>query len=382
MARNKVLIVTHPVGLNYGGIIQAYALQRYIRNMGFDAETTSLRGMTGWKAHVRPWYFLLKRMIGLVYSSPRTLTPDLTARIGVKNEDFIKEHIKLVDGGFILQKATGEEWSAIVVGSDQVWRKAYVPIERYLLDFAEDWNLVRISYAASFGRDDLSEYSPELLTRSAELAQKFDAISVRETSGVELVRTHWQRDAELHLDPSMLFDAHHYRGLLKERGSFGVESKDFLFTYILDRDESKSRLIQEVVTQLGIHQFDLLPPDLTSRREFFAEPERFQLRAVTDWIRAFDEARFVVTDSFHGTAFSILFNKPFLVVGNPKRGLTRIHSILEKFGLQERLVESDTDVTEALLKAHINWEHVNANLESERSRSAEYLTRHLGSIRR
>lgn len=81
--------------------------------------------------------------------------------------------------------------------------------------------------------------------------------------------------------------------------------------------------------------------------------------SVESWLQAFLGAGFVVTDSFHGTVFSILFNKPFIAIGNSGRGMARFESLLSQFGLEERLVKSPGEVSPALLQSQINWDSVN-----------------------
>ncbi len=102
---------------------------------------------------------------------------------------------------------------------------------------------------------------------------------------------------------------------------------------------------------------------------------------VTQWFKGFADAQFVVTDSFHGCVFSIIFNKPFVAVGNKHRGLTRFNSLFRQFGLEDRLVLSQEDLREELFSVAINYNRVNEVLDRERKKSHDYLAMALGTTR-
>src|SRR5690606_34704024 len=247
-----------------------------------------------------------------------------------------------------------------------------------LFDFADGQQITRLSYAASFGKDDLLEYSPELLVQSKRLAQQFNAISVREDSGIELVKKHWEMDAECHVDPTLLFDKEHYEGLVIGSEVGGMKKEGNLFAYVLDRNGVKGEIIDKVSKALKLQDFEIYPPKAKDRKEFYSDPEKFQLPPVEQWLKGFMDAEFVITDSFHGTAFSIIFNKPFLAIGNKDRGLARFLSVLKLFGLDNRLITDTAQVSAELLKKKIDWDKVNSIRNSEAKRSLSFLKSNLG----
>lgn len=102
---------------------------------------------------------------------------------------------------------------------------------------------------------------------------------------------------------------------------------------------------------------------------------------VEQWLKSFRDAEYVVTDSFHGTVFSIIFNKPFITIGNKSRGLARFTSLLSTFGLEHRLISSPNDIDSKLVSASIGWAPVNRIITKERQRSLNYLSRHLSAIK-
>lgn len=381
---NRVLISTlAPLGVNYGGILQAYALQKYVRDMGFAVDTLS----NAREGSVP--YTLLRGMKRLVYSrllgKPDTyIDREMSDALSVNTRSFIEDTMSLVDisvGPRFLCKYDVSAYGAFITGSDQVWRKKYTYVPFQLFDYTKNRDVVRISYAASFGKSDLSEYSAELLKKTKKLAKKFDGISVREDSGIDLVGRSWRLDAVHHVDPTLLLSADDYRSLVSREGVITEKSKGNMFVYVLDKTQSSQTLVESVQGKLGLKAFELLPKKYSNRGDLLRNPDVYALPSVEQWLRSFIESDFVVADSFHGTVFSIIFNKPFIVLGNQRRGMARFESLLRVFGLEDRLVYSEDGVSDEMLRSDIDWNRVNKIIESEQKRSREYLSNHLGRLK-
>lgn len=333
----KIGILTLPLHTNYGGILQAYALQTVLELMGHEVVVIDTPNL-----QPKPSLFTL---------SKRVVKRLLGKRVGVFSEryhnstypvisqytqPFVDKYIhrKIVNSPNELQE---KDFDAIVVGSDQIWRpKYYGKIENAYLSFAKNWNIKRIAYAASFGTDDW-EYTPRQTKVCAKLLKMFDAVSVRESSAVNLCKERFGVDAQHVLDPTMLLDKEDYIRLIEAANT--PKSKGTLLNYILDETPEKRTLIEQIAKDKG-----LVPFRVNSRVENHNAPleERIQ-PPVEQWLRGFYDAEFVVTDSFHACVFSILFGKPFVVVGNKERGMARFESLLEMFGLENRLICSVED---------------------------------------
>lgn len=353
----KILIVTLSQGINYGGMLQAYALQESVRGLNLEVESTFSLGS--------PVKKIVRSLPGLSYAVSkirRKKKVDSDEATQYTNK-FIQGHITLV--GF--SKARSGTYAAYVVGSDQVWRKPYTYIPHNLLNFVKS-EAPKISYAASFGRDDLDEYDNKLVARTKKLARRFDAISVREDSGVDIVKNYWGLGAEHHVDPTLLIDTTDYVKLIDNPTSELHTPDGDLFSYILDTDESKQGIASVVAKSRGLKVFTVIDGDENNGKS---------MPPVEQWLCSFRDAKYVVTDSFHGTVFSIIFNKPFIAIGNKERGLARFTSLLKMFGLEDRLVTSVDDVTEELINKPIGWNAVNAKIKSEQKRSFDYLKKHL-----
>lgn len=377
--KGKVLISTlAPLGGNYGGTLQAFALQKIITKLGHDVVTIdeknslpSPRFLLGATAHT------IKSFLGIKQNLP--LFPADQALIQRNGRRFIQENINTI----YLHDKTAEakrqylrSCDAIVVGSDQVWRAPYANLKHQYLDYASGLGVTKISYAASFGRDDLEEYTQKQLEKAKTLIREFTAVSVRERSGVNLCKEYLCSQAEQHIDPTLLLHTEDYLSLLNGSTTTSDQTRS-LFTYILGENEYSGSIVHKLEQAYQLQATRILPPAPTSRAQLRANPRQFELPQVQDWINNIANAEYVVTDSFHGTAFSILFNKPFIVLGNESRGLARIFSLLDQFGLNNRFLDVRDPIPECLNLPEPNWTKVNDTLASERARGLSYLASHL-----
>lgn len=232
-------------------------------------------------------------------------------------------------------------------------------------DFAEKWKVKRIAYAASFGTDNW-EYSSNQTMECGRLLRLFDAVSVREVSGVELCKKHWNVDAVHVLDPTMLFNAEDYIRLFEAAKT--PKSPGTLLNYILDETPEKDKIIQHIAKEKALQPFRV-----NSKVENFeaALQDRIQ-PSVEKWLRGFFDAEFVVTDSFHACVFSILFKKEFVVLGNSKRGMARFESLLSMFGLDDRLITSVEKLNDLEI---IDFVEVDDKLNELRKKAIMFLSR-------
>lgn len=248
---------------------------------------------------------------------------------------------------------------AFVVGSDQVWAPACnVPISylgNMFLDFAPDFKGKRVAYAASFGSGEWT-YPPEWEAKCRVLAKKFDAISVREDSGVKLCKEHFGVDATHVLDPTLLLTRADYEKLL----TWPAKQTNKLFAYVLDTSAEKVAFIHRIADKLGL--------------ELIIKGANDDLKwedSIEGWLSDIRDSAMVVTDSFHGSVFAIHFHRPFLSIVNNKRGADRFTSLLGKLGLADRLVNDTKD--DDSFDGKIDWVSVDLKLCRERSLSMNFL---------
>lgn len=368
----KIGIITLPLHSNYGGILQAYALQTILERMGHEVYIIEKKKFPlSLPLYKMPFSYgkrIIKNLIGckcsIFYEQKYNRQQSL---IRLNTDRFISSYIHLVqyDDFSDIEES---EYDAIVVGSDQVWRPRYFEvnhssIEDAYLKFAEDWKIKRIAYAVSFGTDEW-EYSFQQTFDCSRLLKKFEQVSVRESSGAELCHKYFGINVEQVLDPTLLIKKEDYIQLFEKNKV--SESKGNLLVYILDEIPEKSELINKIAEEKK-----LIPFKVNSKvgKGGLSLPEYIQ-PTVEEWIRGFYDAEFVVTDSFHACVFSILFNKPFIVYGNENRGLSRFTSVLNIFGLEERLLKN---LSEYRQFDEIDWNRVNSLLEKKIKDSCKFL---------
>ncbi len=369
----KVAIITLPLHTNYGGILQAYALKKSIEALGHSAEVIDRRCKMvltpSWKM---PLVYLKRALLNLKPGGPEIFRERRILRefpiVSAELSGFIADDIspRLIDS---YSEIGSEEYDAFVVGSDQVWRPKYFgKIEDAFLDFASLWDVRRVAYAASFGTDHL-EYEYEQLYKCSSLLASFDAVSVREASAVQMCDEWFDREDAVHvLDPVMLLDADHYAhlaGLSSDR-----PCKEKILSYVLDADKSKKYILERVEAWLGAESHNAYVPD----RDRNIPLEKRVVPSIRQWLSCFADAEFVVTDSFHGCVLSVLFHKPFIALANPGRGMSRILSLLESLGLDDRIVQGlDPDDDGEYYLSGIDWDTVDARLSQMKDMSIDFL---------
>lgn len=374
----KIGIFTQPLKNNYGGLLQAFALQKVLNNMGHEVWTVD-KPFKDFKNHKRLLSFLKRAAKRYILQKPVVLRIWPTKKeqkiISQHTNRFISENINLtkeIDSDIKIKLLEEYNFDAYIVGSDQVWRPRYSPnLPNYFLDFlGSDSTVKRIAYAASFGVDTW-EFNKEQTHMANSLIRKFDTISVREMSAIELCQKYLNTNPTHALDPTLLLSKEDYINHFDLNNQ--TESKGDLFVYVLDDSTYKDNLINEMASELKLIPFKIKP----EKKFQDVGPSRIHetlFPPVEKWLRSFLDAKYVITDSFHGTAFSILFNKPFISIGNKERGLSRFQSILNQLELKERLItENNLAHTLSILKSEVDYNKVNVRIKQMKSHSLQFL---------
>lgn len=366
----RICILTQPLQTNYGGLLQAYALQTVLKRVGHEVWTEDRRENRNNLSGV------LKNNAKILLGPIRKFYyPTISEKkvISKNTNFFIKKYINTTCPIYSSNKSLFDEYNfdAFIVGSDQVWRPMYsYGIYNYFLDFTIGKNVKRIAYAASFGTDQW-EFTPEQTAVCSELAKQFDAISVREDSAIGLCRQYLNINAVQMPDPTLLLDKNDYLEIIKNDRPENSHSGGIL-TYILDDSEIKRSVVQKVSSKLKLNSFSVMPQaqfkDVGKKGI-----EKCIYPPVAEWLQGFADADFVVTDSFHGTVFSIIFNKPFISIANKTRGVSRFISLLKGFELEDRLIYSEEDFKDNLLN-NIDFTEINITHNKKRAEALEFLT--------
>lgn len=333
----RIGILSLVLHTNYGGILQSYALQTVLERLGHEVYVFN-REQQYYKTR---WKYIpkrcLKRIVGrdeVIFQESRYKkeAPIICQHIWNFRKKYIHEYI--INSFDEIKKMNLD---AIIVGSDQVWRPCYFKsqwnagVEDAFLSFAKDWNIKRIAYAASLGVNDW-EFSDQETQLVAKAGKLFSAISVREDSGIKLLKEKLNLDSIQVLDPTLLLSRDDYVRLI-EKADIGKSSGNLL-TYILNPSSKKTTFINEVAKAKGLIPFSVNNSNVKQT----APIEQRIMPSIEKWLQGFDDAKLVITDSFHACVFSIIFGKPFIVLGNQERGNARFDSLLKLFSLQNNLV--------------------------------------------
>lgn len=375
----RIAVITLPLHTNYGGILQAYALRKVLMDLGHEADVIDRKVKVVFPPKWKMPLVYAKRMVLNVMScgkGPEIFREKRLVKehpvVAAQVSRFIDSSIgpRLVDDYSDIRSG---EYDAFVVGSDQVWRPKYFGrIEDAFLDFTSRWNVKRIAYAASFGTGQL-EFTYEQLERCSRLLKRFDAVSVREKDAVNIC-DEWldYERARSVLDPVLLLGADDYRKVASKSTRRICKGK--ALKYILDPKPEKTAIAERVRSWFigGMHDASVAPRDSSIPLKDRVVPP------MEDWIACFEDAEFVVTDSFHACVLAILFHKPFIVLGNPQRGMSRIVSLLESFGLDDRLVHGlDPEDDGEYYMNDPDWRAVDEILEQKRGESMAFLMKSL-----
>lgn len=364
--KKKVGILTFHNAHNYGAVLQAYALKTKLNRMGYDAEILNYRNRYIAKRYRRVFHIdLWKRDIlpsrwGKVCKQMRDIF------FGLKEwqsqwsafEQFICE--KLLDGKekeLSLSDVEKENCDVYILGSDQIWARELTHgfDAAYFGQFSPDRK--KISYAASVPNGNIPDAEREYFKRYLE---SLAHLSVREETLAEELHELTGREAETVVDPTLLLEKEDYEELLSEKTPV---KENYVFAYFVVESGTLSRCAAKAARTLGCRLIELhynKTPDICGENMVFdAGPREF--------LTYIKNAKAVVTNSFHGTVFSILFQKKFYSVYEENG---RISNLLTFLGLEERHITSEKELK---LSEEINYGESEQRLSEYRSRSVAFL---------
>ena len=261
---------------------------------------------------------------------------------------------------------------SLVVGSDQTWNIYFAEQfglgKYYQLDFADNKRR-KIAYAASFG---MAEAAPPA-EGYAEVYQRFDCISVREEFGVEVCRQRYGVEAETVLDPVFLLEKEDYEVLIEQAKV--QEEEPFICAYLLNPTVEKHAVCKKLQEMLGGIKIIHMSENSPSQRDLYRHILEFENvqgdLQVEDWLYFMSRCRYVITDSFHGTCFATIFQKPFTAFVNRQPGRFQV---FQRFtGLSERILTQTEDVPYNMLIENPDYETIQKELDQERERSLKWL---------
>lgn len=349
---------------NYGQIMQCYALSTYLEKAGHN--TVIIRYKPYQKESRLARLKKLNPTHVFAYYKYHKEQKTLQQVIGVTRDfdGFRNKHLRYTDKVYYgFEQLWHEDWSsfdAFVCGSDQIWSpKPDEQLNAYFLQFAP-YKCLRIAYAPSFGRSVLPEYYQAQLH---SLLEHFDAISVRESEGVGFCEKA-NRYSQLVCDPTLLLTDSDYKKLTNRHVR---DNKVFCYLIKWDTLFPIDEVKRVVNKYNGIHYF------CTNGQEQFFQYEKNQ--TIENWVESIQKSNLSLTNSFHGTVFSILSHTPFVafpLTGEASAMNNRLTSLLTKLGLEDRIYSKGADLN-SIVETPIDWDKVDARLNDFRVESEKFL---------
>ena len=351
-------IVTFHRAHNYGAILQVFALQTKLKELGYDVKVIDYKNEA-----IDRQYKLIRLNRGCIKEDLKYFTINQKRfRIFKK---FIKNNLELSKEYSLDElKSNPPKYDVYITGSDQVWNIKLVKAldDIYTLNFGDN-NVKRISYAASIGNSDISkseenEYKNKL--------NRMNFISVREEKAKELLEPILNRKISVVLDPTLLIPSYKWDEFIpKEK----IIKEKYILTYVVEENLEYRKIIKELCKRTGLkvicfERKKYIDDDNVISNEYFRDPFEF--------VNLIKYAEYVVTTSFHATVFSIIFNKKFVVIPHIVTG-NRVSNLLEMLRIKDRAVTTLNEFKNINIDKEDNYEEINKILEDERSKSIEFI---------
>lgn len=359
----KIGIITFHWGTNYGGVLQAFALQEYLKRHIKESEVFMIN-----YAPVTHSESIIKCLFTKqIHKIPSNLVTYFKEK---KFVDFRRKYLSTTSRYKTNQdlKENPPKFDVYICGSDQIWNPYIIETYGipYYLNFGSG-SIKRISYAVSFG---CIEYPADKLDIIAEYIKKFNHLSVRENTGVDILKSRGFLDVNLVPDPTFLFDGDQLLSITQQVTDKNLLENGYVFCYSL---QSNQRLIKQIT--------DLFKTDgnlLVDTKMF-----KYSFIGIEEWLGFIHSSTFVITNSFHGVVFSILMKRPFIVlpIEGALSGMNdRINTLLKKFDMEDRLVSSYDENTIKLLKdKKIDWDKIDVVKNELKATGTKYLMHSLFS---
>jgi coenzyme F420-reducing hydrogenase beta subunit len=323
LPKRKIGVVGWWYGGNYGSVATYFALYSFLKDLGSDVTEIT-----------NPWR--------------KEYPPDEKRSV-----EFAKKHIKITQYRIREQLfELNNYFDTFMLGADQLWNYETGYSHFHMLDFAENCKR-KIALSTSFGHEDLN-FPEEIFPEVKMYMQRLTAVSVRESSGVDNALNGFGINAKLLLDPVFLCDKRHYEKIADD--ATHKTSGKFVFGYILDPTKQKVSALKFISKKLKLPIITITDGQIfdsdegikkaSDSRKLLEDCGFIENASQEDWIYHFKNAEFVLTDSFHGSCFSVIFNKPFIALDNEFRGSTRFVELFTRLNILNRYLAKPEEVSQ------------------------------------
>lgn len=387
----KVGIVTVTYVNNFGSHLQSFALQQVIQSLGFETEIISSEGLSKLISRRRYRYLLsrfydleelrdyFKKIKRIVASK---IDGDFGSLLRQRNQKFKsfteKEYI------FSPKAKTWEElsdmckgYSSVVIGSDQNWRPANIAGGYYTIEYVPD-NINKVAYSTSFG---ISRVISTQREKAKFFLSRINHLSVREDSGRKIIKELIMRDVPVVCDPTILLSKSEWEKYIMEKSQTDLHdiiNAPYILCYFLGENVEHRQFAQKLKKKTGLRIVSIL----MGEGRYYKEKQEFFDHSISsigpmDFVNLIRGASFVCTDSFHGCAFSLIFQKQFYAfyksAHNSKMSVnSRLDTMLGWAGLTNRIIETPVEIDENIISP-IQYDEVCKRIEEKRTMSLSFL---------
>lgn len=383
----KVGIVSCYFKHNYGSMLQAYATQQVLDNMGIENETINIDANVDFANGKKKYYMtqitnftFIKSKLGMIkLKFDKKLKKDLGKNISIRDKKYkeFEQKFRLTAPYKTYAELTKKckDYSSVLVGSDQLWLPVNVVADYYTLNWVPD-NVNKISLATSFG---VSTVPDKYKDSYKKFLNRIENLSVRESAGVKLVSELSNKEATLVCDPTLLLTKQEWMEIQQEER---IIKDKYILCYFLGNNIEHRKFAERLKEKTGYKIVSLNHADeYVKYSDIFADETPYDI-GPAEWINLIRNAEYVCTDSFHGTVFSLINNTKFFTFErysnkNSKVSTnSRIYSLLEIVNLKERIL-SGTENVEDVLEYNIDFDKVNTKLADFRNESKAFLEKAL-----
>ena len=384
----KIALALGDYANNYGTVLQAFATYQKVSDLGYDAEAIDFTNLKKSIRNRKLRYFAGKIFDASVIREKGALALKKFHKLihpGFKNGNSRRDKLFTQFRKKIKRSRRFQSWedltnscceySAVLVGSDQVWLPSQIAGDFFTLNFVPD-DVKRISYASSFG---VSYYEKAQAEKARYFLSRINYLSVREQSGQEIIKQLTGRDAELVCDPTVLLTADEWDSIcVNSNYTQQGGARNYVLCYFLGLNKWHRDFARKFADTTGLKLIALPHLDhYTPYDEGYSDELLYDV-SPEDFIKLIKNARYVLTDSFHGTMFSLIYSKEFFTFRRFRSNTssstnTRIESIAARLGIQDRLV-NETDAPDSLLSRKLDVQALQQRLADFRDSSLAFLT--------
>lgn len=369
---------------NYGSLLQAYACQKILDNNNIPNETISIEKNKDFSKGKKKYYITQLFNISFIKSKFGMIKMKFDLKIKRElRKNIIKRNKKYNEFKKIfrlskqcrtyeeLKELSKENYSSVIVGSDQLWLPVNVVADYYTLNWVPD-EINKISYSTSFG---ISSIPKRYIEKYQKFLKRINHLSVREESGIRIINEISNLKAEIVCDPTMLLTREEWEEVaIKDR----IVKEKYILCYFLGNNIEHRKFAEKLKKKTGYKIVSLNHADeYVKYSDIFADIAPYDI-GPREWINLIKNAEYVCTDSFHGTVFSILFNKIFFDFRrhnkkNKNSTNSRIDTLLNIAGISKERILKGNENVEDVISYKIDYDNVNKRIGKLRDKSKKWL---------